>query len=70
MHDAYLLGGLAISFANAWEENRRDQHSMTMSNKESALHDAIERIQDPDGPNEERSHAEIMQFLTKDTEVC
>lgn len=69
LHDTYLLGGLSISYANAWEHNRREQQGLVLGHKEDTLHDAIERIQDPDGPNEERIHTEVMRFLEKDTEI-
>lgn len=59
-----------MSYAGAWEHNRREQHILTLSNKESVLHDAIESIQDPDAPNEQRIHTEIIQFLATDTKVC
>lgn len=64
-----MLGGLAISHADAWEHNRREQQVFILSRKEDALHDEIEHIQDPDGPNEEHVHSEIMRFLAQDIEV-
>lgn len=69
MHDTHLLDGLTISYAHAWEHNRREQQGLVLGRKEDALHEAIEKIQDPDGPNEERVHTEIMNFLARDIEV-
>ncbi|KAK3932844.1 Dynein regulatory complex protein 9 [Frankliniella fusca] len=69
LHDTYLLGGLSISYANAWEHNRREQQGLVLGHKEDTLHDTIEKLQDSDGPNEERIHTEIMRFLGKDTEI-
>ncbi|KAJ1528333.1 hypothetical protein ONE63_006754 [Megalurothrips usitatus] len=69
LHDTYLTGGLTISYAESWEHNRREQQGLVLSRNEDTLHDAIEHLQDPEGPNEDRVHTEVMRFLAKDIEV-